>query len=50
MLELLIDVWGYMRESKKYWLAPIMIIMILVGGLLIAAQGSAVVPFIYAVF
>ena len=50
MLELLKDLWGYMRENKKYWLAPIIIIMVLLGGLIVFAQGSAVAPFIYTLF
>ena len=50
MLELLKDLWGYMRENKKYWLAPIIIIMVLLGGLIVFAQGSAVAPFIYTIF
>lgn len=50
MLDLLKDLWGYMRENKKFWLAPIIVVMVLLGGLLIFAQGSAVAPFIYTLF
>ena len=50
MLELLGDLWGFMRERKKFWLAPIIVAMVLLGGLLILAQGSAVAPFIYTLF
>ena len=50
MLDFLQDLWGFMRERKKFWLAPIIIIMVLLGALLIAAQGSAVAPFIYTLF
>ena len=50
MLDLLKDLWGYMRENKKYWLAPVIIIMVLLGGLIVFAQGSAVAPFIYTLF
>ena len=50
MLELLQDLWGFMRERKKFWLAPIIVIMVLLGGLLVFAQGSAVAPFIYTLF
>jgi hypothetical protein len=39
-----------MRERKKFWLAPIIIVLVLLGGLLIFAQGSAVAPFIYTLF
>ena len=50
MLELLSDLWGFMRERKKFWLAPIIIVMVLLGGLIVLAQGSAVTPFIYTLF
>ena len=50
MLDLLSDLWAFMRERKKFWLAPIIIVMVLLGALLIAAQGSAVAPFIYTLF
>jgi len=50
MLELLQDLWGFMRARKKFWLAPIIMILLMLGGLLIFAQGSAVAPFIYTLF
>ena len=50
MLEFLADLWDFMRVRKKFWLAPIIIVMVLLGGLLILAQGSAVAPFIYTLF
>jgi len=50
MIEFLKDLWQFMRERKKVWLAPIIIIMVLLGGLIILAQGSAVAPFIYTLF
>jgi hypothetical protein len=50
MLELLRDLWGFMRERKKYWLAPIILVLLLIGALLVFAQGSAVAPFIYTLF
>lgn len=50
MFELLKDLWDFMRDRKKYWLAPILIIMLLLGGLIILTQGSAVAPFIYTLF
>ena len=49
-MEFLADLWGFMRVRKKFWLAPIIIVMVLLGGLLILAQGSAVAPFIYTLF
>ena len=50
MLELLIDLWDFMRERKKFWLAPIIVVMVLLGFLIVLAQGSAVAPFIYTLF
>jgi len=50
MLDLISDLWAFMRERKKFWLAPIIVLMVLLGGLLIFAQGSAVAPFIYTLF
>ena len=50
MIELLKDLWGFMRERKKFWLAPIILIMVLLGALLVLAQGSAIAPFIYTLF
>ncbi len=50
MLDLLKDLWGFMRERKKYWLAPIILVMLILGMLIVFAQGSAVAPFIYTLF
>ena len=50
MLELLKDLWAFMHDRKKLWLAPILLVMILLGGLIVLAQGSAVAPFIYTLF
>lgn len=50
MIELIKDLWGFMKERKKFWLAPIILIMLLLGGLLVLTQGSAVAPFIYTLF
>ena len=50
MLELLRDLWDFMRVRKKVWLLPIILILAVFGGLLIFAQGSAVAPFIYTLF
>ena len=49
-MSFLADLWRFMRVRKKFWLLPILIVMILFGGLLILAQGSAVAPFIYTIF
>ena len=50
MFDLLKDLWGFMKERKKFWLAPIIIVLLLLGALLVFAQGSAVAPFIYTLF
>jgi hypothetical protein len=50
MFDLLVDLWGFMKERKKFWLAPIILVMVLLGVLLVVAQGSAVAPFIYTLF
>jgi len=50
MLDLLKDLWRFMRARKKFWLLPIIIVMVLLGALLIFAQGSAVAPFVYTLF
>ena len=50
MLELLKDLWGFMKARKKFWLAPIIIVMLLLGTLIVMTQGSAVAPFIYTLF
>ncbi len=50
MLDLLCDLWSFMRERKKFWLAPIILVMVLLGALLVLAQGSAIAPFIYTLF
>ncbi len=44
------ELWEFMRVRKKFWLLPILLIMALLGGLLVLAQGSAVAPFIYTLF
>ena len=44
------EMWAFLRARKKLWLAPIIIVMVLLGGLLILAQGSVIAPFIYTLF
>jgi hypothetical protein len=44
------ELWAFLRARKKLWLLPIIIIMVLLGGLLVLAQGSAIAPFIYTLF
>jgi hypothetical protein len=50
MLDVINDLWGFMRTRKKFWMAPIIAVLVLLGGLLITAQGSSVAPFIYTLF
>lgn len=44
------ELWAFLRVRKKLWLAPVIMVMVLLGALLIAAQGSVVAPFIYTLF
>ena len=50
MLELIQDLWDFMKTRKKFWLAPLIIILLLLGALIDLSQGSAVAPFIYTLF
>jgi hypothetical protein len=50
MLTMFRELWDFMRVRKKFWLAPILITMLLLSGLIVLTQGSAVAPFIYALF
>ena len=50
MLDLLHDLWEFVLERKKFWLAPIILFLVLLGALMVLAQGSAVAPFIYTLF
>ncbi len=50
MLDLLKDLWGFMKARKKFWLAPIIFMLLLLGALIVLSQGSAVAPFIYTLF
>lgn len=50
MLELLQDLWKFLKVRKKFWLLPIIIILVLLGALIVLAQGSAIAPFIYTLF
>jgi hypothetical protein len=44
------ELWAFLRSRKKFWLLPIVVMLVVVGGLLALAQGSLVAPFIYALF
>ena len=50
MLSFLKEFWDFLRERKKYWLLPIIIVLALFGALIVLSQGSAVAPFIYTIF
>ncbi len=50
MLDVLRDLWAFMKEEKKFWLAPAIVVLLIVGVLVILAQFSAVAPFIYTLF
>jgi hypothetical protein len=49
-MSFLIELWAFLRSRKKFWLLPIMIMMVLLGLLIVIAHGSAVAPFIYTLF
>jgi Family of unknown function (DUF5989) len=49
-MDFLIDLWKFMNERKKFWLAPIIIILLILGSLIIFGGASAVAPFIYTLF
>lgn len=44
------ELWDFLRVRKKFWLLPILFMMVLLGGLIVLTQGSAIAPFIYTVF
>jgi len=44
------ELWSFMRVRKKYWLLPMLVMMLILGGLVVLAKGSAVAPFIYTLF
>ena len=50
MLTLLTQLWKFMRVYQKFWMAPIIVILLVLGSLLVLAQSTAIAPFIYAIF
>jgi hypothetical protein len=50
MGEFVLEVWRFLRDRKKFWLFPIIIVLVLASGLMFLASGSAVAPFIYTLF
>ena len=49
-IELIKDLWDFLKVRKKYWLAPLIITIVLMGALIVITQGSVVAPFIYTIF
>ena len=49
-LSIILEFWDFLKVRKKWWLAPIIIFLLLIGAMLIFAEGSAVAPFIYTLF
>jgi hypothetical protein len=49
-MEFVLELWRFMRVRKKFWLLPILVMMLVFGGLIILVKGSAVAPFIYTLF
>ena len=49
-MSLIKELWRFMRVRKKFWMLPIFVVMLVLGGLLVLAKGSAIAPFIYTIF
>jgi len=49
-MDFLVELWRFMRVRKKFWLVPILIMMVIFGGLVMLTKGSAVAPFVYTLF
>jgi hypothetical protein len=50
LIDLTKDIWDFLRVRKKFWLAPLIVTIVLMGALLVLTQGSVVAPFIYSIF
>jgi hypothetical protein len=50
MIDFFKDLWAFLGKRKKYWLLPVILVLLLLGTLLVLTQGSAVAPFIYTIF
>ena len=50
MIGLIGELWAFLKVRKKFWLLPILLVMLMLGGLIVLTQGSAVAPFIYTLF
>ena len=49
-MDFLGDLWGFLRERKKFWLLPVILTLLVIGGLIIMSSGTAIAPFIYTIF
>jgi hypothetical protein len=49
-MEMIVEMWRFLGARRKFWLLPIIVVTVLLGGLLVLAQGSVVAPFIYTLF
>ncbi|MDD5627838.1 MAG: DUF5989 family protein [Elusimicrobia bacterium] len=49
-MEMLRELWGFLKHRKAYWLAPIIIVLLLLGGLILLSETTAVAPFVYTLF
>jgi hypothetical protein len=49
-MSFLVEFWAFLRARKKFWLLPIMLVLLIFGGLIVLTQGSAIAPFIYTLF
>lgn len=50
MIELMRDLWGFAKVRRKFWLLPIILVLLVLGALIVLSQGSAIAPFIYTLF
>lgn len=50
MMEFIKDLWGFLKQRKKYWLIPLIVILIFLGILIVLSSGTAIAPFIYTLF
>lgn len=49
-MSFLLEFWSYLKARRKFWLVPVLLVLLLFGGLMILAKGSAIAPFIYTIF
>jgi len=49
-MEFLRDLWGFLKHRKKFWLVPLILLLLLMGFLIVATSGTALAPFIYSIF